>query len=66
MLCGAEAVAVGCWESARRDHRMNVLGVDANAVIGAKREGESEDIVGECTSGHRIDRGHLLVPWMHV
>ena len=58
-------VLEGILESARRDHRMNVIGVDANAVIGARREGESANIVGEYTFGQRNERGHLLVPWMH-
>ena len=49
----------------RATHRLNIIGMDANAVIGARLSSDSVDIVGGYGGGARNDRGRLLIPWLH-
>ena len=60
-LCCLEEIVL----SGRRERRMNVLGMDANAMIGAKLDADSSNIVGEFGHGVRNTRGATLASWMH-
>ena len=58
-----EAVALQKEEaitSARRSGFSNVIGIDANAVLGARMDGEDEAIIGDFGYGQRNQRGDLL------
>lgn len=52
-------------EITRRSRRTNLIGMDANAVIGLQRYGDRPNIVGESGMGHRNERGDTLVNWLH-
>ena len=52
-------------EEGRAKHCINVVGVDANAVLGGSLLGDSDAIVGSRGIGHGNDRGHILCNWLH-
>ena len=60
-LLGLEEVI----ESSRRAHRQNIVGTDANAVIGARHLSDNQRIIGEYGHGNRDARGHLFVQRLH-
>ena len=49
----------------RMSKRMNLIGVDANAVLGRQTMTDDEHIIGMHGYGHRNERGHLLAAWLH-
>ena len=49
----------------RRSHRMNILGLDANAILGAQLEQDCNCIIGRHAMGTRFTRGDMLSAWMH-
>ena len=60
-LMGIESIV----SSARRAKRMNIIGIDANAIIGDRRLADDERIVGDYGHGHRNTRGDIFVSWLH-
>ena len=51
--------------NARRLNRMNIIGIDANAVIGRQMMTDDDCIIGECGMGARNARGHIFATWLH-
>jgi hypothetical protein len=51
--------------SARATHRTDIVGVDANAVIGNSLETDIDTIIGDYGVGPRNRRGHMFAPWLH-
>jgi len=52
-------------EEGRAKHCINVVGVDANAVLGGSLPADSDAIVGSHGIGRRNERGHILCNWLH-
>ena len=50
---------------ARKWRRMNVMGVDANAILGRQNETDDATIIGEHGVEQRNARGHIFVAWLH-
>ena len=52
-------------EQARSSRMTNLVGIDANAVIGVTAEGDRETVVGKYCVGERTSRGDMFVAWLH-
>jgi len=52
-------------QSAREARLMNILGIDANAVIGARAATDDVNIVGAHGMGQRNHRGDMFTNWAH-
>ena len=50
---------------ARKWRRMNVIGVDANAILGRQNETDDATIIGEHGVEQRNARGHIFAAWLH-
>ena len=44
---------------------MNMIGVDASAVLGRGKETDDDSIIGGCGYGCRNARGHAFAAWLH-
>ena len=51
--------------SARRSKKMNVVGIDANAVIGRQEVTDDAQVIGEFGMRARNDRSHIFAAWLH-
>jgi hypothetical protein len=51
--------------SARREGRINIMGFDANAVLGISQPQDDDRIVGPHGHGQRNLRGDCLADWLH-
>ena len=51
--------------AARQQRRMNIVGVDANAIVGKRCSADDERIVGDYGHGARSKRGFTFVSWLH-
>ena len=49
----------------RETRRTNVVGLDANAVLGRRTGEDCASIVGGSGLGHRNHRGHIFEAWLH-
>jgi hypothetical protein len=49
----------------RESKRMNICGIDANAVLGKQKGGDQPDIIGLHGHGVRNDRGYVFGDWLH-
>ena len=50
---------------ARGSKRMNIIGIDANAVLGRQKVTDDGRIIGEYGGGERNERGHIFAAWLH-
>jgi hypothetical protein len=60
LLALEEIIAKG-----RVERRTNIVGVDANAVIGKRTAADCAQIIGEHGHGYRNERGQLFTAWLH-
>ena len=50
---------------ARRNQRMSVVGIDANAILGARCLNDDGSIIGDYGIGFRNERGFDFASWVH-
>ena len=50
---------------ARKWRRIDVIGVDANAILGRQNETDDATIIGEHGVEQRNARGHIFAAWLH-
>ena len=49
----------------RKNRRLNIVGIDANSIIGRASLVDDSRIVGSCGIGDRNQRGDSFVSWLH-
>jgi hypothetical protein len=52
-------------QSGRDSKRLNIVGIDANAILGMALDGDQRDIIGLHGHGERNDRGYVFANWLH-
>ena len=53
-------------KEARQQRHSCIIGVDANAVVGAQDPHDDRRVVGEWGYGVRNERGQIFVSWLHT
>ena len=49
----------------RRNRRMDIIGIDANAILGDGAPSDRVNIIGDYGFGRRSDRGDHFASWLH-